>query len=835
MNKKIFTKLLLLVLGSIVIITLIFNISFANWQWQNPLPQGNILSAIWLADQNHIYAVGYGSTIIQSNDGGTNWEIIDRVTPYNLRGIWGTGNNNIYAVGEKGTILYFDGTSWEELQQITQKNLNAIWGTGENNIFMVGDEGIILHYNGFSTEELQSPVTENLHAIWGRGDTDIYAVGGNRKVVGEDMEGTGGIVIHFDGNEWSKVNHGLSNVPNLNGIWGKDNGHLYLVGGDRRNNAMTRLWHGTGGIVLHFDGNTWDLWTTNSDWNFYSIWGDESNLYTVGAYIEAFQNDAPITYGKLFRLNGNMWEEAFVEGGNINGLLSISGYNNTVFSVGLYGTILRKNSSGWQEISYGTRWSRFFMLGGVYPDQLFAVGGTWDEREGVIVHYNTSLGRWEEVFRGDEYSTFLGVWGAEPDDIYVVGSSSLHYNGYEWKEFTTCKESTHFWIWGSTPNDIYTWGSPCRFNGITWEPFCPGLTRGQFHGEVWGTNTNDIYAAGDKGLILQYDGGNCQDMNSGLDEILRGIWGSSSQNIYAVGGDGLTEFSGILHYDGQTWEELTIPHIMQHLYSLAIYFGVWGTGADNVFITGYNGIDFDKASRPSKFRGTILHYNGNRWEDMSGGMGSFNNFVWGLDDGSHVYTGGMAGAILSYNSSIRGSIGCCVEDTTGNQISEVTVSVFAMGNAYWYNIDSQLTGNDGCVQINELEPGRYYLMVEKNGFLPTRYPVYGSFVLQENEDLNVGSLQMIEGTSTSISSTTTTTICTCPLLCLYDGHSKEISFLRNFRDNVLSKTPEGQELMRLYYQWSPVVVREMGVDEDFKKNIKEIVNGIIPMIGGKVE
>ena len=75
----------------------------------------------------------------------------------------------------------------------------------------------------------------------------------------------------------------------------------------------------------------------------------------------------------------------------------------------------------------------------------------------------------------------------------------------------------------------------------------------------------------------------------------------------------------------------------------------------------------------------------------------------------------------------------------------------------------------------------------------------------------------------------------CLLLPLYGENSEETELLRNFRDNVLSKTPEGQELIRLYYEWSPTIVKVMEKDEEFKKQVKEMVDGILPLIREAIE
>ena len=57
--------------------------------------------------------------------------------------------------------------------------------------------------------------------------------------------------------------------------------------------------------------------------------------------------------------------------------------------------------------------------------------------------------------------------------------------------------------------------------------------------------------------------------------------------------------------------------------------------------------------------------------------------------------------------------------------------------------------------------------------------------------------------------------------------------MRYLRDNVLSQIPEGQELIRLYYEWSPAIVKAIEEDEEFKEEIKEMVDGVVELIGGE--
>jgi hypothetical protein len=75
----------------------------------------------------------------------------------------------------------------------------------------------------------------------------------------------------------------------------------------------------------------------------------------------------------------------------------------------------------------------------------------------------------------------------------------------------------------------------------------------------------------------------------------------------------------------------------------------------------------------------------------------------------------------------------------------------------------------------------------------------------------------------------------CSSFLIYGEHSEEVELLRDFRDNVLSKSPVGQEIIRLYYQWNPAIVKAMEEDEEFKKDVREMIDEILPLIEGKVE
>ena len=141
--------------------------------------------------------------------------------------------------------------------------------------------------------------------------------------------------------------------------------------------------------------------------------------------------------------------------------------------------------------------------------------------------------------------------------------------------------------------------------------------------------------------------------------------------------------------------------------------------------------------------------------------------------------------------------------------TEEGVTVILAGTA---SITS-ITDTDGYYEFPDLAGGYYTLKPEKDGysFEPPNHviPNLTSVLVEMN----------FEATQTR-----------CLARSIYGEGSKEAQMLRFFRDNVLSTTQAGQELIKLYYQWSPIIVRAIEADEDFKQEVKDIVDKVLEMV-----
>ncbi len=128
-------------------VVLIFSSGYAQWSWQNPLPQGNELNDISYQKNNNNYgwAVGYNGTIIRHTN-LTDWEIQNSGTTETLNAIYTIDQNTAYVVGNNGTILKTTngGTVWISQNSGSIRNLKDVCFLDIQNGYAVGEYGTIL-------------------------------------------------------------------------------------------------------------------------------------------------------------------------------------------------------------------------------------------------------------------------------------------------------------------------------------------------------------------------------------------------------------------------------------------------------------------------------------------------------------------------------------------------------------------------------------------------------------------------------------------------------------------------------------------------------------------
>ena len=75
----------------------------------------------------------------------------------------------------------------------------------------------------------------------------------------------------------------------------------------------------------------------------------------------------------------------------------------------------------------------------------------------------------------------------------------------------------------------------------------------------------------------------------------------------------------------------------------------------------------------------------------------------------------------------------------------------------------------------------------------------------------------------------------CPAEAIYGENSEQTELLRKYRDNVLSKTPEGRETIKTYYRFCPTVTKLLEQKPLLKNRAKAFIDSMLPGIKKKVE
>ena len=88
---------------------------------------------------------------------------------------------------------------------------------------------------------------------------------------------------------------------------------------------------------------------------------------------------------------------------------------------------------------------------------------------------------------------------------------------------------------------------------------------------------------------------------------------------------------------------------------------------------------------------------------------------------------------------------------------------------------------------------------------------------------------------TCSTSTTTTERYICLAEKIFGEYSEQTELLRYFRDNVLNQTSEGQEIIRLYYELSPTIVKAMEEDKQFSEEVKKMIDGVLEVISTEID
>ena len=310
-----------------------------------------------------------------------------------------------------------------------------------------------------------------------------------------------------------------------------------------------------------------------------------------------------------------------------------------VFAVGVRGGAVHFDGSRWEEMETGLS-DRVDLqdVFGVSALCVYAVG-----EDGTVLRYDGA--GWGTV-AFPEPLNLAAVWAASETDVFVAGSTyqpSTIYrgDGSSWTQMEVPTEERLLDLWGSAPNDVYTVGDKgtmIHYDGTKWEVVSlPAGAAGKYLESVCGSSANDVYAVGTE-VILHFDGNAWETIENVPEPPDMGyywrafarVWTEKPGDVYIA-----TRYRSVLHYNGFAWQWIWNP---KTLCGSSQTLGLWGSGSD-VYVVGTT----------PRLRGTVLHYDGGKWESPTGPAEGLNG-VWGSSD-RDVFAVGEAGTILHFDGT----------------------------------------------------------------------------------------------------------------------------------------------------------------------------------------
>jgi len=142
---------------------------------------------------------------------------------------------------------------------------------------------------------------------------------------------------------------------------------------------------------------------------------------------------------------------------------------------------------------------------------------------------------------------------------------------------------------------------------------------------ISGSGVDDVWVVGFGGSIWHWNGASWSRVESPVTDNLYGVWAASPTDAWAVGAKGLSQHSGLLHWDGTAWQlQESLPHSGG---SLDV---VWGLAADDVWVGGgFSLCHWDGAAWACDFASTL------RFGEVTAVRGLRPDDLWAVaDDGN---------------------------------------------------------------------------------------------------------------------------------------------------------------------------------------------------------
>jgi hypothetical protein len=344
-----------------------------GWCWENPLPQGNTLNAVW-ATGSERWAVGAVGTVLHYN--GSFWKLAPSPTRSALRAVVGRSASDIWAAGDDGVILHYDGGTWGVAHVDPNQSFRAVAIAPTGEVFVGGEQGRMLE-NVNGGWQLLPPPLDTINALWAFSATNVFAGGSSAATQS---------LAQWNGS-WSPIS--IGSIQEVDALLGTRDGGLLAGASDCSISLLNGLNFMQIAAISPCDGGVRALAGTAVD-DFFAVGPGFINQYS------------PIFSTSL--TNAGNWFGA-----------SASGVATATF-VGQIGLLASNNPSGFQIATTGSRLDVTSVFA-ADSGEVFAGSDRGQLLERTVAN---GAGRWNVLTGNIAGERVLSVWGTSSDDVWAV-------------------------------------------------------------------------------------------------------------------------------------------------------------------------------------------------------------------------------------------------------------------------------------------------------------------------------------------------------------------------------------------------------------------------------
>lgn len=590
-----------------------------GWCWLNPRPDGSTLRALHAVSGSEAWAAGDTGLVLRWN--GSSWVPYPIDTRGDMSGVYGRGPDEAFALALDGRVWRFDGERFtEETTGLAPGELGGLQGCGPSRLFAYGLDRVVFRDDRGWAEVPARPQARLLGLTCASAESLWLA--------GEDG-GAYHVTVRGDRQFTLDRETPLPRPPRLLSLVAVDGETVWAAGIDAASGLPQVSRRRPGGV-----------------WEPIPLPGAAPSA-TATVFFAASAEDAWIALddGLLYHVQGAAAAPIHLPV-PLN-LLAMSGIGpEDVWAVGEGGGILRWNGLRWQL----QRGSVYDTLGGIWgsaPDRLF-IGS----HDGPLLRYDGSQLLSETVpLQGLRDS----LWGHGADYVVATGLDGglLTFDGSAWQTslvldlgVARCgpsafsgfpgggfvvgfcfdgRQSTAVVLRSQTARPFATTAEVIDVFTLGVIPPTPAPLA------VWAAGPDAAWAVGERGSVWRLDAGRLRTFAVNVPSIekytLFSVWGSASDDVWISGAATTEDVDSalLLHVRAGTVEKVPLPE------GMVILNAIWGSARDDVWAVGFG------------IHGSILHYDGARWQLQSSLVNTFNG-VFGI--GRHVWVAGSSGALL---------------------------------------------------------------------------------------------------------------------------------------------------------------------------------------------